>query len=369
MTAAHERRSFERRQQGQVIALFAIGLVSFLAMVAVVIDGGTLYLQRRTAQNAADAAALAGARALQQATTQSTATVGTAICTYLQANSFGVVPTASAYFVDTTATTNLGAISLASTCSATPNSWIPNGASGVHVDATIGPYNTYLAGIVGVRQLQATASATAQVGVLGIPRPDLIPLAGCGPDMLISGTSPTPYANILNPDNTINTAMYGGDYVLQGSQMTQNEIPPAGSTCPVWNGTSSAWKGKVDISGVTGTLTPPFTLPVATGNGSIDAVLVNACTSIYGPAGDPTGQTALTSICYLLIPVTAPPNPANQANIVTLACFKMYAGAAGYEKWRGVLSPINSNTCNYGVYPPTWTFGNGFNETQVMLTL
>jgi Flp pilus assembly protein TadG len=362
-------RQSAQREPAQIVVMFALGLLAFLAMVAVVLDGGTLYLQRRTAQNAADAAALAGARALQQATLQSTGTIGDAICTYLLSNTFGVTPTATAYFVDTSGTNNLGNITLANGCSASPASWIPIGASGVHVDVVIGPYNTYLAGIVGVRQLTAKAPATAQVGVLGIPRPELTPLAGCGPDMLVNGTSPTPFRNILNPDNTINTTLYyTTDVVLQGSQMTQQEVAPQGAGCPAWNGSSSAWKGKVDVSGVTGPLTPPFPLPVDTGNGSIDSWVVNTCITVYGAGGDPTNKDATTSQCYLLVPIAAPPNPLNTANIVTLACFRLYDGNSGPQKWRGVLVPITSNTCNYGISVPVWTFGNTFDETQVMLT-
>jgi Flp pilus assembly protein TadG len=365
------------RAPAQVIVLFALGLLGFLAMVGVVIDGGTLYLQRRTAQNAADAAALAGTRALQQATQQSTATVGDAICTYLLANAFGVTPTATAYFVDTGGVTNLGAVSLSSGCLANAPSWIPNATSGVHVDVTVGPYNTYLVGMVGLRTMMATAAATAQIGVLGIPRPDLTPLAGCGRDMLVDGQSPTPFRDILMPapSGSINPALFSPpallpvDVVLQGSQMTQNEVAPQGANCPAWNGSSSAWKGKVDISGVpaNATLTPPFQLPVDTGNGSIDGWVVNTCVTLFGASGDPTNKTASTSTCYLLVPIAAPPNPPNLANIVTLACFKVYDGNNGPQKWRGVLVDITTNTCTYGVYPPTWTFGNTFSETQVML--
>ena len=64
-----------------------------LAMVGVAVDGGTLYLQRRTAQNAADAAALAGTRALQQTTGASTIQISGEICKYALANQFGVTPT------------------------------------------------------------------------------------------------------------------------------------------------------------------------------------------------------------------------------------------------------------------------------------
>lgn len=52
----------ERKQRGQILVLVAIMLVAMLAMLALVLDGGTAYAKRREAQNAADAGALAGAR-------------------------------------------------------------------------------------------------------------------------------------------------------------------------------------------------------------------------------------------------------------------------------------------------------------------
>jgi Flp pilus assembly protein TadG len=359
------------RQRAQIVPLFALGLLAFLALVGLVIDGGTLYLQRRTAQNAADAAALAGARALQQSSTQNTGTIADAICTYLGSNAFGTVPTATAYFVATNGTTNLGPITFNPGCTASPSSFIPNGASGVHVDVTVGPYNTFLVGIIGIRQMTATASATAQVGVLSIPGPLLTPLAGCGQDMLRDPQNPNPHDNILNADGSLNLTTYQGrDYILEGSQTAQD----SNSSCPAWNGGSSAWKGRVDVSGLTdpgsflvpGTTPVPVEVPVDTGNANIDPGIVATCMSLYN--SDPTGTSAGSpSGCYLLIPIAAPPNPANYANIVTIACFQVYDGG-GLQKWRGFLQPINPTTCNYGVYQRTWTWGNTFSETQVMLT-
>ena len=52
------------RTKGQIIVIFALGLVVLVAMAALVLDGGMLYLNRRTAQAAADAGALAGARVM-----------------------------------------------------------------------------------------------------------------------------------------------------------------------------------------------------------------------------------------------------------------------------------------------------------------
>jgi Flp pilus assembly protein TadG len=352
-----------RRQSGQVIVLFAIALIAMLAMVGVAVDGGTLYVQRRTAQNSADAGALAGTRALQQSLVAANTTIGSEICKYVLANSFGVTPTPSAYFVNTSGT-SLGTVSLPTNCSGASVNVIPSGSSGIHVAVTIGPYNTYLAGLVGVRQLEAQASATAQVGVLSIPLPDLTPLAGCGPDMLTNGQSALPFDDILNADNSINTSFYGQDMILQGSQMSQNE----GATCPAWNGISSAWKGKITTSGLTGNVfSPPFSVPVDTGDGTIDSIMDAICANLYPTNPAPTiTHSVPPDVCKLLVPIAAPPNPTNDANIVTLGCFSVYTDNQGYEKWRGVLHPPTD--CSYGVYVPNWTYGNSTSETQVMLT-
>jgi len=53
-----------RRERGQTIILVAISIVSLLAMAALAIDVVTLYSASSETQRAADAAALAGAKAL-----------------------------------------------------------------------------------------------------------------------------------------------------------------------------------------------------------------------------------------------------------------------------------------------------------------
>lgn len=61
------------RQRGQMLALFAICLVAIIAMTGLVIDGGMTLTQRRDEQNAADAAAMAGAYAYAITSNASTA--------------------------------------------------------------------------------------------------------------------------------------------------------------------------------------------------------------------------------------------------------------------------------------------------------
>ena len=53
--------SIKSSEQGQIIVLIVVTLFIMIALAALVVDGGNLYLNRRAAQTAADAAALAGA--------------------------------------------------------------------------------------------------------------------------------------------------------------------------------------------------------------------------------------------------------------------------------------------------------------------
>jgi len=50
-----------RNERGQILVLFALGLVAMIAMVGLILDGGSAFAQRRTEQNAADLASLAAA--------------------------------------------------------------------------------------------------------------------------------------------------------------------------------------------------------------------------------------------------------------------------------------------------------------------
>jgi Flp pilus assembly protein TadG len=60
----YQRRTPKRGERGQTIVLVALSLLALLAMAALAIDVANLYIDRRQAQQAADAAALAGAKAV-----------------------------------------------------------------------------------------------------------------------------------------------------------------------------------------------------------------------------------------------------------------------------------------------------------------
>ena len=49
-------------ERGQTLVLVVLGFIAFVAVLALVLDGGNAYAAKRSAQNAADAGALAGAQ-------------------------------------------------------------------------------------------------------------------------------------------------------------------------------------------------------------------------------------------------------------------------------------------------------------------
>ena len=58
-----------RDERGVTTVIVAISLIALIGIAALAIDGGNAFFTRRTTQNAADTAALAGAEALNRCVT------------------------------------------------------------------------------------------------------------------------------------------------------------------------------------------------------------------------------------------------------------------------------------------------------------
>ena len=140
------------RQQGQAIALLAIALAAIVAGVAVVVDGGYAFAERRQSQNAADFAAMAGTRVVGQHLvhkSESPGNVTQAIQTTLAANDAILE---SATYIDD-AGNALGNV-VGSTS-------IPGNAFGVVVEAKT-QWQPFLLGLLGITDWEAGAVATAK---------------------------------------------------------------------------------------------------------------------------------------------------------------------------------------------------------------
>ncbi len=162
-------------ESGQAIVLVVFAIIGLLAFVALAIDGGNTLTERRRAQNAADAAALAGARTLWLQRTVSNefeTPLLQAINTAGEAN--GIVDTDGvpgnhvngniyAFYTDRDGnllpgTSEVGALGV-----------IPPAAEGIRA-LTHRDFKAFIAGIIGRPDLEAEADAIAVI----------IPPTGCG---------------------------------------------------------------------------------------------------------------------------------------------------------------------------------------------
>ncbi|MGH2512780.1 MAG: pilus assembly protein TadG-related protein, partial [Candidatus Limnocylindrales bacterium] len=185
------------RQRGQMLALFGLSLTVILLGVGLVIDGGTALVQRRASQNAADFAALAGARVVAEKiggdlTNGTDSSVKAAITNSISVNkgtppTFGA-PDGPAYVDGSGATVGYVGAGV-----------IPASAVGVTVNSTR-TWTPYFLGIIGMNNWSASAVATARGGYsAGGPGTGVFP-AGIAEAFFSGGR--TPCAGPVSTDPT-----------------------------------------------------------------------------------------------------------------------------------------------------------------------
>ncbi len=217
----------EMRRNGQTLVTVALLLVVLIGFLAVAIDVGNLYAQRRFMQNAADAAALAGARAL--ALGEAEDLVRGEVDKYALTVNGGQVCAAQ---IESTAIT-----------------------------VTVGKsFATYFAGVVGVPSLTVAASAAAEYEPAGAGT-GLMPMIihsnsfTTGQEVRIYGDEKEPY----DPTDNI-ISQTGGEFgwldlcgTGGGGQELRREIQTGGCECTVQVGDWLAGK-----EGVTGSVIDAF---------------------------------------------------------------------------------------------------------------
>jgi hypothetical protein len=162
-------------EQGQALAFAVVALVAILAMVGLIVDGGNAWAQQRLTQNAADAAAEAGAIVLVQMLADEVAPAGGwdgAVSDAVNAGTTGNnVALENAWYTDwqgnllTTAGTPAPSEALAAVVGAQPLGLVPPNAQGV-MAAGSHEYDTYIARIIGQTAFTNRARATAVAGAL-----------------------------------------------------------------------------------------------------------------------------------------------------------------------------------------------------------
>jgi len=168
-----------RTERGQALVIMVFAILALLVVAGLAIDGGTVYLERRRMQNAADAAALAGTRKLAEAMCAkpgvNDAAIAAEVIHYAEAN--GVQYTSGNVVADYVAFNEsvLGRVGSGA---------IPAGAAGISVTTKISR-KTYFVSLVGIDLAGASAGALAMAGrpltgsgvrPFGIPRPIVMDL-------------------------------------------------------------------------------------------------------------------------------------------------------------------------------------------------
>lgn len=123
-------------EKGQSLVIIALGIIAFIALLALVLDGANAYAAKRQAQNAADSGALAGATALCDSLSESTGRIKAQ--EYVEKNNAAVQNLDTDLYVEYD---------------------LPNPT--VEVTATV-TRNTFFAGVIGISQINARASAQAK---------------------------------------------------------------------------------------------------------------------------------------------------------------------------------------------------------------
>jgi Flp pilus assembly protein TadG len=163
--------NYSFKEQGQAIVVIALMMVGIVAVLGLVLDGGNAYFQRRRTQNAADAAAFAGAIELANPTTgdnsaQRDAKILGKVNQYATANG---ISNPGANIVATYLDSNGGALSQIGLGN------VPGNAKGVQVIPTL-PFNTFFLGVVGESSGAVKAIAKASFAPISAPE-SIQPLA------------------------------------------------------------------------------------------------------------------------------------------------------------------------------------------------
>jgi hypothetical protein len=192
------KRTPSRRENGQILAIFAGALVVLILFAGLVIDGGNVFVTRRDSQDSADIGSMAGTKRLadyyvKSQTFTSTNNVYTAVSTRMIqnncSNAVGSICTWTARYVGPrtgSSFQDLGAVTSADV--APPGAAGGQKALGVKVNVTKTP-STYLLGVMGQSTWTVNTDATSITGQpTGAPGGQLLPIAMVSPTTMSEGS-------------------------------------------------------------------------------------------------------------------------------------------------------------------------------------
>lgn len=308
-------------ERGVTLVIVALVLTALLGTAGLAVDGGRIFSARRQAQNASDAAAIAGTDALfayQYAaatnTTRDPTAVYQAVIDKLSQNSAST--NADCQLV----TVQSGSMSVLAPCSGATDAQLI-AASGVQAAGTIQQHAAFIQ-MVGISDYSShgTAAATVQ------------PLVSTGSPFILCGAAQNGW-NILNPNDSIN--------VSAARQLIN--IPLQRSNVPDCGAGNSKFDG---LAGQSGPVGIGQWANVTNGNAHVAAV-DNAVAGQSPCPPDPNNIPAAG--CALLVPIAdnARGTSTIQMHIVAFGIFQVTAvassgGGTGGTKFQGTfVAPAN----------------------------
>lgn len=199
------------RSQGQIIILVAAAAVVMLGMVGLSIDIGYSYAQKRSTQNAADAAAIAGTRAVTEwSLTNPTVTAWPDVNTVVHANNLGnATQQISCYYVDDT-NARVGGCSQP----------VPDTATGVSVEVTETHPTFFMQVIPGAPRTVTTHASAAAHAQIVPGEVSGAPFILCGSSAkLLNGAGSIPIVIKHGSSYDLNPVAIGQTFEIHGSQI------------------------------------------------------------------------------------------------------------------------------------------------------
>ncbi|MEY2434711.1 MAG: hypothetical protein QOC92_4436 [Acidimicrobiaceae bacterium] len=300
--------------EGAILIFLALSMAVLLVVAALVLDGGSNYVQRRQMQNAADAATMAGTRALDRyrfpafGTTPDLTTISSQVTSVATAN--GATSVVSCRLI------NYDQPGTAGDLGPCTSSIAANNAEGVRVTVS-NTRTTYFGGITGRSSTTATVSAAATIQEL----------TSISSAFLVCGNSAVGGYNLLNADGTVNpnNAQNAGEIIIHGSQ-----IPDCGA--------GSQFKGLMTNAANLNVWTDIGTQGNQVGQYRDVTTGVTAC-----PDGGPYNN------CDMLLPIMQYGRPGGswaEAFITAFAVFHVTEGATGtdshYARYLATVTHVGS---------------------------
>jgi len=302
-TVSHPRRDQRASERGQMLIIAAGAMVVLLGFMGLVVDIGWGMFKKRVTQNAADAAALAGARAI--------ATIGT--CT--QGGLAGAVDGAIAEFVADNAgngATYSWDLRDNQGNALAGSNWCTQ-ATTVQVQVTNG-YSTFFLNILGLSAGSTNALAQARVGLLpGLGTSS--PIVACGITLVRVDNETTVNVFIAGTPPTINPAYIGVDFHLHGNNVGHN-----GGDC----GLGNDMKGTAeDVQNC-----PSLPCPYDVHSGNLSGpVRVKVAGALPGCDLTDAGNEQELDNCVLVVPLADAKVDSDTVHVVTYAAFYMHRTA------------------------------------------